>query len=112
MTQDAGDNWSLAWSPDGTQIAFATTRDGNFEIYVMDFDGSHQIDLTNDPANDFSPDWSPDGLEILFYTDHDDNYEIYALDVGEALKGGESGGARRLTENDAREFRPAWQPGS
>jgi len=28
-----------AWSPDGQKIAFASTRDGNYEIYVMNADG-------------------------------------------------------------------------
>jgi len=32
--------------PDGSKIAFGSNRDGNFEIYVMDADGSHQTRLT------------------------------------------------------------------
>ena len=39
-----------AWSPDGQRIAFASTRDGNSEIYVMNADGSGQTRLTNNPA--------------------------------------------------------------
>ena len=30
------------WSAEGTKIAFASNRDGNFEVYVMDADGSNQ----------------------------------------------------------------------
>ena len=50
-----------AWSPDGTKIAFASSRDGssNLEIYVMDADGDNQTNLTNNAATDTNPAWSP-----------------------------------------------------
>jgi Tol biopolymer transport system component len=48
-----------SWSPDGTKIAFKRTSYGNGEIYVMDADGSNQINLTNNPADDSMPSWSP-----------------------------------------------------
>ena len=50
---------NLSWSPDGTKIAFASDRDGNGEIYVMNADGSNQTRLTSDPADDYYPSWSP-----------------------------------------------------
>ena len=46
-----------AWSPDGKKITFVTDRDGNYEIYVMDADGSNQKNLTNNPAEDTEPEW-------------------------------------------------------
>ena len=48
-----------AWSPDGRSIAFTSDRDGNYEIYVMDADGSDQQNLSQSPAQDFGPAWSP-----------------------------------------------------
>ena len=42
-----------------TKIAFASNRDGNFEIYIMDVDGSQQTNLTNNSADDILPSWSP-----------------------------------------------------
>ena len=42
-----------------TKIAFISSRDENFEIYVMNADGSEQKRLTNNPANDMNPCWSP-----------------------------------------------------
>ena len=47
--------------PDGTKIAFASSRDGNSEIYVMDEDGGNQINLTHNAASDSKPAWSPSG---------------------------------------------------
>jgi Tol biopolymer transport system component len=40
------------WSPDGRKIAFRSQRDGNFEIYVMNADGSGQRNLSRSPAED------------------------------------------------------------
>ena len=57
---DAGDI-SAAWSPDGTQIAFASNRDGDGEIYVTAADGSQPTRLTRNDAGDISAAWSPDG---------------------------------------------------
>jgi TolB protein len=50
-------------------IAFMSDRDGNFEIYVMEPDGSNQLNLTNHPASDSSPSWSPNGRELAFVSD-------------------------------------------
>ncbi|MBI5649787.1 MAG: PD40 domain-containing protein [Chloroflexi bacterium] len=54
------------WSPDGTQIAFASDRDGQIQIYTMNTDGSQAIKLTDDPLGCYSPDWSPDAKKIAF----------------------------------------------
>jgi len=42
-----------------SKIAFTSKRDGNYEIYVMNVDGTKQKNLTNNPAQDISPSWSP-----------------------------------------------------
>src|SRR5205809_826292 len=56
----ARDDGQPAWSPDGTKIAFSTSRDGNLEIYVMNADGTGLVNLTNNAAVDLNPAWSPD----------------------------------------------------
>jgi len=60
-----------SWSPDGTQIAFSTTRDGNSEIYVMNADGTDPQRLTSNTAPDWDPAWSPDGTQIAFTSSRD-----------------------------------------
>lgn len=57
---------SPVFSPDGTKIAFASDRDGNFEIYVMTAEGGEQTRLTTNGAEDTDPTWSPDGTRIAF----------------------------------------------
>jgi Tol biopolymer transport system component len=53
-------------SPNGKKIAFASHRDGDYEIYVMKADGTKQKNLTNNNFNDIDPVFSPDGRRIAF----------------------------------------------
>ena len=92
-----------AWSPDGTRIAFNSIRDGNWEIYVMNVDGSGQARLTNNSTNDFDPAWSPDGTRIAFYSYRDGNWDIYVMNA-------DGTGQVRLTNNAAGDVSPAWSP--
>ncbi|MDP1794852.1 MAG: hypothetical protein Q8K63_12035 [Acidimicrobiales bacterium] len=55
-----------AFSPDGTKIAFASDRDGNFEVYVMTSEGEEETRITTTAGEDTDPTWSPDGSRIAF----------------------------------------------
>jgi TolB protein len=67
-----------AWSPDGSKIAFmaqeagAAGDDPDYNIFVMDADGSTVRRLTNAPGEDGWPAWSPDGARIVFASARDD----------------------------------------
>jgi len=50
---------SKYWSLDGKKIAFSAYRDGNYDIYMMNADGSNPKQLTNNPAEDINPRWIP-----------------------------------------------------
>jgi Tol biopolymer transport system component len=49
------------WSPDGQQLLFASNRDGNWEIYRINRDGTGLLNISNDPAWDGFPSWRPQG---------------------------------------------------
>jgi sugar lactone lactonase YvrE len=59
ITSGLGGGFSPSWSPDGSRIAFVSTRDGNPEIYVMNADGSDQRRLTSNTIFDAEPAWRP-----------------------------------------------------
>jgi len=48
-----------SWSRDGKKIAFNSSRDGNWQIFTMNSDGSNQARLTNNTASDGEPNWGP-----------------------------------------------------
>jgi TolB protein len=103
-----------AWSPDGRKILFVGERDRgsradgrrsrNFEIYVINADGSGKRNLTRHPGFDFAPEWSPDGKKIAFGTKRDGNFEIYVMNADGADQ-------QNLTQNPATDRAPSWSPG-
>ncbi|RKU21441.1 hypothetical protein C6500_06700 [Candidatus Poribacteria bacterium] len=70
----------LAKVPKTPKIVFTSRRDGNFEIYSMNPDGSDQINLTQHRARDSAPVWSPTGEQILFTSDRGGIEDLYLMD--------------------------------
>lgn len=66
-------------SPDGSAIAFMSKRDGSWNIYRMDIDGSNLITLTDDEADEGLPAWSPDGQDIAFASNRDGEWAIWDM---------------------------------
>ena len=63
-----------SWSPDGRQIAFASHRDGIFQIYAMNSDGSNVRRLTKHNAEDSNPSWAPDASSIVYISATSDDH--------------------------------------
>ena len=73
------------------RIAFQTDRDGNWEIYVMNPDGSGQARLTDHPAEDWLPRWLPapagaPGSYVVFVSNREGDWHLYLLDVDAARR--------------------------
>jgi TolB protein len=88
-----------AWSPDGSQIAFASKRDGATHIFVMQADGSGTRRLTNGLKEDSRPAWSPDGATMVFGREG----ALFAVSTG-------GGKARRVGRGLGCAGDPAWSP--
>jgi TolB protein len=99
---DGIDDWT-AFSPDGRRIAFGSSRDGDFEIYVMQADGADPRRLTASLGLDMRPAWSPDGRQLAFTSMRDGNYEIYAMNS-------DGSNLRRLTNHPERDDFAQWHP--
>ena len=54
------------WSPDGKQIAFASDRNGNFDLFIMPADGGAARRLTYHSASEIPSAFTPDGKYVFF----------------------------------------------
>ena len=103
-------------SPPAERIAFSSSRDGDFEIYVMNPDGSgvrqltHNRETEKSNAEDDNPAWSPDGSKIAFMSTRDhpsggvETEEIYVMNA-------DGSDEKRLTTNGFPDFGPRWTSG-
>ena len=92
-----------AWSPDGARMAFASTHSGNWDIYLVNADGTGWQRLTSHPAPDWHPAWSPDGKWIAFASGRSGSGDLYVVrNDGTELS--------QLTESPTPEDDPSWRP--
>jgi hypothetical protein len=94
---NVGDVHQVAWSPDGSRLAFADSS-----IAVLDLATSSCVRLTHDPT-DASPTWSPDSQRLAFSSARDGNAEIYVIQA-------DGTGLTRITRNPADDVTPSWRP--
>jgi Tol biopolymer transport system component len=92
-----------AWSPDGREIAFASRRDGDWDIYIMTADGNGQRAITNNSVTDLFPTWSPDGQHIAYSSDQNGNLDVYVMRA-------DGSNIEQLTDHPTDEYPPKWAP--
>jgi len=89
------------FSPDGSKIAFESTRSGAYEVWICRSDGSGLVQLTHFNSHTGTPRWSPDGQQIAFDSRAAGNADIYVIDS-------EGGSPRRLTSEPSGEVVARW----
>ncbi len=85
VTDDLSKDWQPHWSPDGQKIAFYTNFGGDYEIWVMNRDGTGRTRLTDTTTGD-APQatvWSPDGTKIATFMS--DNDKTFIIDADKAF---------------------------
>jgi WD40 repeat protein len=107
-----GMNYDADWSPDGQHVVYKHVEDidgdgqEEFDIYVMDVDGTNPTRLTTDAAIHKNPRWSPDGQQILFVSstlETDGNPELKVMDA-------DGSHVHKLTPNGHDEGPGSWSP--
>jgi TolB protein len=114
LTVNSISDWAPVWSPHGDQIAFASNRGADWDLFIIDADCDTRPagcettarQLTDNAVDDTNPDWSPDGRYIIFESWLDDNWELFLIEAdcfGCA--------AEQLTFNDYDDGEAVWWPG-
>jgi len=109
LTFDPGDKDNPVWSPDGKLIAYSgqgTAANGK-DIWVMNADGSDQVNLTSYNGDEFDPVWSPDGKSIVF-THH--SRSEGSLKILQLVKISSEGFNRLRISEDFIESQPTFSP--
>ena len=101
MFTHVGRAWAKA--PAAAKIAFSSDRDGNYEIYIMNPDGTGQKNLTRHKASDVQPTWSPTGKHILFVSNRDGRPDLYLMDA-------DGTNVEKVFKNLKLRTAPAWSP--
>jgi Tol biopolymer transport system component len=83
LTSDSADNAYPVFSHDGKQIAFCSTRSGNWDVYVMDADGRNVVQVTSGPNQDLHPTFAPDGKRIAYCSigGRSNQWELWTADL-------------------------------
>lgn len=89
------------------QVVFSANREGNREIYIMNPDGTNQINLTQHNADDVCPSFSPTGKRIAFSSDRGNKawgtWDLYLMDV-------DGTNVKKIFDTSAVRMCPTWSP--
>ncbi len=93
-----------------SKIVFTSNMEGNYEIYVMDDDGTNIERITHHPDNDFLPRWSPNGKQIAFEREkiRQPNQNQQQFDI--VLMNRDGSRQQQITIHKGMHIQPQWSP--
>lgn len=94
------DDIDPTWSPDGSMIAFASTRNGSRQLFVANANGKKANQVTDLNNMGGRSSWSPDGTKLAFYRGPQGDRDIYVINI-------DGSGLQRLT-NGGDNLGPSW----
>ena len=117
LTDNPAYDDQAALSPDGSRLAFVSTRDaGSTDIYLMDLTTRAVRNLTDSPGGDFRPSWSADGRMLAFSSDREttiqreDGHWVQLHPASVYIIGLDGRGLRKLTPEGQFAGSPRWSP--
>lgn len=105
ITNDPADERDPAWSPDQLRLAYASNKDGNWEIYIYNLITGQTERKTFSLSYEGRPSWSPDGNWLVYETYQGGQLDIYVLPVTD-----QNAPLQPITNHPAPDFSPAWSP--
>jgi TolB protein len=114
LTDGPWDDITPAISPDGKFLAFASNRNGHWDLYQLELASGATLQLTNTPEFDASPSWSPDGRWLAYESymtnsaTNSSNLEIFIREI--TASSPETQTPIQLTDHTGADFSPAWSP--
>lgn len=106
LTRGPAYHAECAYSPDGSEIVYASNESGSMNLYVMKSDGTNSRQITfTDSSYNGGPFFSPDGQRIIFRADREREHylDIYCI-------GKEGTNEQKITHNGAVNWAPYWHP--
>ncbi|HMX76391.1 MAG TPA: hypothetical protein PKE35_19200, partial [Anaerolineales bacterium] len=94
-----------ALSPDRTQLAFASDRNGFWDLYILNLQSGSINQITNSPQYDSAPSWSPDSQWLVFETYTNENLEVSVVSVNDRTQP-----ILPITQHPASDHSPVWAP--
>ena len=67
------------------KIAFISNRSGNYDLWIMNSDGTNPVQITDDKYNELYPGFSSDGSKIVFQSDRSGNFDIWVAKLPENM---------------------------
>ena len=88
VTTNPAEDVMPAFSPDGSVLAFASDRAGNFDIWTVAINGGAPTRLTADDAHEYHPTFSPDGRRLAYCRTNPrtERNEIWYIDLSQPMR--------------------------